>query len=92
MHDRLARIDEITETLAGSPLASVARVRQDELAADAALIDILFEQKSALGIRKEACPDKSFESHEYNGLLMAGAEVVAALRDFEEKYGVRLMP
>ncbi len=91
MHDRLTRIEDITETLARSPLAKSGRVTQDELVMDAALADLLFEKKAALEIRKDAAPDKSFDCRSYNELLMSVAEVVAGIRDFELKYGVQLM-
>jgi hypothetical protein len=91
MHDRLTRIDEIMETLAGSPLAASGGAGYDEMAVDAALIDLLFEKMAALNIRKEACADKSFESRAYNELLMALAEARSGLRDFEDKYGAALL-
>lgn len=91
MHDRLTRIDDITETLARSPLAKSGDVTQDELAMDAALIDLLFEKKAALEIRKDTIPDKSFDSRPYNELLMSVAEAIADLRRFEFKYGVQLI-
>lgn len=92
MHDRLTRLEDITEALAASRLAVSGGVTPDELAMDAALADLLFEKKAALEIQKEACPDKSFDSRAYNDLLMAVAETVAGIRGFELKYDVRLMP
>ena len=90
MHDRLTRLEDITEALAHSPLAKSGGVTPDELAMDAALVDLLFEKKAALGIEKDTCPDKSVNSAAYNELLMSVAEVVAEIRGFEFKYGIQL--
>jgi|GEM_PF-1777271 len=90
MHDRLTRLEDITEALARSPLAKSGGVTPDEMAMDAALVDLLFERKAALDIRKDAAPDKSVNSAAYNELLMSVAEVVAEIRGFEFKYGVQL--
>jgi hypothetical protein len=87
MHDRLTRLEDITEALARSP----GGVTPDELAMDAALVDLLFEKKAALDIQKDACPDKSVNSAAYNELLMSVAEVVAEIRGFEFKYGIQLI-
>ncbi len=91
MHDRLSRIDEITEALAHAPLTKSGGVTPDELVMDAALIDLLFEKKVALSIQKDGCSDKSINSATYNELLMSAAEVVADIRGFEFKYQVQLM-
>lgn len=91
MHDRLTRLEDITEALARSPRAKSGGVTPDELAMDAALVDLLFEKKAALGIEKDACPDKSFDSRPYNELLMSVAETVADIRGFELKYSIQLM-
>jgi hypothetical protein len=91
MHDRLTRLEDITEVLARSPLAKSGGVTVDELAMDAALADLLFEKKAALENRKNACLDKSVNSVTYNELLMSVAETVAGIRGFEFKYDVQLM-
>ena len=90
MHDRLTRLEDITEALARSPLAKSGGVTSDEMAMDAALIDLLFEKKAALGIEKDTSPDKSVNSAGYNELLMSVAEVVAEVRGFEFKYSIQL--
>lgn len=91
MHDRLTRLEDITEALACSSLAKSGRVTPDELAMDAALVDLLFEKKAVLAIKKDACIDKSINSVVYNNLLMSVAEVVADIRGFEFKYSIQLM-
>ncbi|MFT4073894.1 MAG: hypothetical protein QM647_00085 [Asticcacaulis sp.] len=91
MHDRLTRIDEITEALAGSSAVLAGRVTTAEIAVDSAVIDLLFEKLSAINISRSACADTSFESREYNELLMMGAEVRAAIQGFEDKYKLSLM-
>ena len=91
MHDRLTRLEDITEALARSPLAKSGGVMLDELAMDAALVDLLFEKKATLGVEKDACPDKSVNSAAYNELLMSVAEVIAEIRGFEFKYGIQLI-
>ena len=91
MHDRLTRLEDITEALARSPLMKAGGVTPDEVAMDAALADLLFEKKAALEIQKDAMPDKSLDSRPYNELLMAVAEIVAEIRGFELKYDIRLM-
>ncbi len=90
MHDRLTRLEDITEILARSPLAKSGGVTVDELAMDAALVDMLFEKKAALEIQKNACPDKSVISMAYNELMMLVAETVAGIRGFEFKYDIQL--
>lgn len=90
MHDRLTRLEEIAEAFARSPLAKSGGVTQDELAMDAALVDLLFEKKATLETRKNACADTSVNSKAYNALLMSVAEVVAEIRGFEFKYDIQL--
>lgn len=91
MHDRLTRLEDITEALARSRLAKSGAVTMDQLAMDAALTDLLFEKKAALEIQKNACVDKSVNSAAYNELLMSVAQVVAEIRGFEFKYGIQLL-
>jgi hypothetical protein len=58
MHDRLTRLEEITEAFARSPLAKSGGVTQDELAMDAALVDLLFEKKRRWKSGKTPAPTR----------------------------------